>query len=129
MFAVEGEDSDEDHDEGAVSSDRVKQGELNQEGWDDDGHDDGLQADGDRQGLMGNMHARRSWVDLSDVGEDVVQNGGGTDRPGRGSLSAKAGIILVRSTQNISPFKQFTHVSRAYRRVYTTYSSSFRSSS
>jgi hypothetical protein len=78
----------------------VKQGERNQEDW-DDGHDDGLQADGDRQSLMGNIYARRSWVDLSDVGENVVQNGGGTDRPGRGSLSAKAGIILVRSTQNI----------------------------
>jgi hypothetical protein len=112
----------------------VKQGELNQESW-DDGHDDGLQADGDRQGLMGNTHARRSWVDLSDVGEDVVQNGGGTDRPGRGNLSAKAGIILVRSTQHIYlPVKQFTHVSSylaiyAAPRVYTTYSSSFRSSS
>jgi solute carrier family 45 protein 1/2/4 len=93
LFAVEGEDSDDDHDEGAVSSDQVKQGERNQEDW-DDGHDDGLQADGDRQSLMGNIYARRSWVDLSDVGENVVQNGGGTDRPGRGSLSAKAGIIL-----------------------------------
>ena len=87
----------------------MKQGEHDQE---DDSDDDGLQADGDRQGLMGNIHARRSWVDLSDVGENGVQNGGGTDRPGRGSLSAKAGIILVRSTQNIYlPFKQFTHAS------------------
>ncbi|KAF8497455.1 MFS general substrate transporter [Russula emetica] len=92
LFPVEGEDSDDDHDEGAVSSDLVEQ-EENEEGS-DDGHDDGLQADGDRQGLMGNIHARRSWVDLSDVGENVVQNGGGTDRLGRGSLSAKAGIIL-----------------------------------
>ena len=100
MFAVEGEDSDDDNDEGAVSSDRVQQGEGNQEDS-DDGHDDGLQADGDRQSLMGNIHARRSWVDLSDVGENV-QNDGGIDMPGRGSLSAKAGIILVRSTQNIS---------------------------
>ena len=100
MFAVEGEDSDDDHDEGAVSSDRVKQGEHNQEDS-DDGHDDGLHADGDRQSLMGNIQARRSWVDLSDVGENGVQNGGGTDRPDRRSLSAKAGIILVRSTQKI----------------------------
>lgn len=103
LFAVEGEDSDDghDHDEGAVGSDQVKQGERTRESS-DDGHDDGAQADGDRQGLMGNIHARRSWVDLSDVGENAVQNGGGTDRPSRGSLSAKAGIILVRSTQNIS---------------------------
>jgi hypothetical protein len=89
LFAVEGEDSDDDdhdHDEEA-----------------EDGHDDELQPDSDRQGLMGNAHARRSWVDLSDVGENVVQNGGGTDGPGRGNLSAKAGIILVRSTQNLSP--------------------------
>ncbi|KAI0279577.1 major facilitator superfamily domain-containing protein [Russula aff. rugulosa BPL654] len=93
LFAVEGEDSDDDHDEGAVSSDPVKQGERNSEGS-DDSHDDGLRADSDRQGLMGNLHARRSWVDLSDVGENVVQNGGGTDSPVRGSLSAKAGIIL-----------------------------------
>ena len=105
MFAVEGEDSDDDHNEGSVSSER--EGERNQEGWGDD-HDDGLQADGVRQSLMGNIHARRSWVDLSDVGENDVQNGGGA---GRGNLSAKAGIILVRSAQNISPpFKQFTHV-------------------
>jgi hypothetical protein len=78
----------------------VKQGEHDQEGW-DDGHDDGLQVNGDRQGLMGNTNARRSWVDLSDAGENGVENGGGTDRPSRGSLSAKAGIILVRSIQNI----------------------------
>lgn len=105
MFTVEEEDSDDDHDhdEGAVSSDPVKQGERNRESY-DDGHDDGLQADGDRQSLMGNIHARRSWVDLSDVGENVVQNGEGTDGPGRGSLSAKAGVILVRSTQNICNF-------------------------
>lgn len=89
----------------------MKQEERNSEGS-GDGDDDELQADGDRQGLMGNFHARRSWVDLSDVGEDVAQNEGGTDRPGRGSLSAKAGIILVRSTQNIfPPFKHFTQVS------------------
>jgi hypothetical protein len=102
LFAVEGEDSDDDHDEAVVSSDRVEQGEHDQEGS-DEGHDDGLQVDGDRQGLMGNIHARRSFVDLSEVGEDVVQNGGGTDGPGSRNLSAKAGIILVRSTQNISP--------------------------
>ena len=88
----------------------MKQGERGSEGS-DDGHDDGLQADSDRQGLMGNLHARRSWVDLSDVGENVVQNGGGTDSPVRGSLSAKAGIILVRSTRRIPhSFKQFTHM-------------------
>jgi hypothetical protein len=44
---------------------------------------------------MGNTHARRSWVDLSDPGENVVQNGGA--KPGAGSLGAKAGIILVKS--------------------------------
>lgn len=138
LFAVEGEDSDDDHEEGAgaVSSD---QGERNSEGS-DDGHADGLQADGDRQGLMGNLNARRSWVDLSDVGEDVALNGGGTDGPGRGSLSAKAGIILVRSTQNIyfllssnlltsHLILAYMMICGAYLRVYTTYSSSFRSSS
>jgi len=133
LFAVEGEDSDDDG-EGSVRNDRMKQGEHDQEGW-DDGHDDGLQANGDRQGLLGNTNARRSWVDLSDAGENAVQNGGGTDRPGRGSLSAKAGIILVRSIQNILfYFGQFTHVSSyptVYTppRVYTTSSWSFHSSS
>lgn len=92
LFAVEGEDSDDDHDE-AGSSDRVRQGERNQEGS-DDGHDGGAQVDSDRLALMGNISARRSWVDLSDIGENAVQNGGGIGRPGRGSLSAKAGIIL-----------------------------------
>ncbi|KAF8465846.1 MFS general substrate transporter [Russula ochroleuca] len=93
LFAVEEEDpDDEDNDEAVVVSDRVKQGEGDQEDW-DDGHDDGEeQPDGDRLGLMGNSHARRSWVDLSDLGENVVQNGGG--RPSGGSLGAKAGIIL-----------------------------------
>jgi hypothetical protein len=43
---------------------------------------------------MGNAHARRSWVDLADIEENPVQNGG--SRPGRGNLSAKAGLILVR---------------------------------
>jgi hypothetical protein len=60
----------------------------------DDGNDNGSEHDGDRQGLMGNAHARRSWVDLQDLGENVVQNGG--SRPGKGNLSEKAGIILVR---------------------------------
>lgn len=55
--------------------------------------------DGDRQGLMGNTHARRSWVDLADLGENTVQNG--VSRPGQGSLSAKAGIILVRPRDHL----------------------------
>ena len=137
LFAVEGEDSDDDHDhdEGAVTSERVKHGVNDQEGW-DDGLDDGVQPDDDRQGLMGNIHARRSWVDLPDVGENGVQNGVGTDRPSRGSLSAKAGIILVRSIQYIYIVLEAIHshimllpYMCATSRVYTTYSSSSRSSS
>ncbi|KAH9986289.1 major facilitator superfamily domain-containing protein [Russula vinacea] len=79
LFTVEEEDPDDDgDDEAVVIGDRVRQGEE--------------QPDGDRLGLMGNIHARRSWADLSDLGENVVQNGGG--RPSGGSLGAKAGIIL-----------------------------------
>ena len=81
-----------------VTSDRAEQEESDQEDSNqedsDDGHDDGAQPDSDRLGLMGNSHARRSWVDLSDLGENVDQNG--TDIPGGGNLGAKAGIILVR---------------------------------
>jgi hypothetical protein len=99
LFSVEGEDPDEEAEgeaeDAVVTSDRVKQGERVQEDWDDDHDDDGEQPGDDRQGLMGNNLARRSWVDLSDPGEDVVQIGGG-NKPGAGSLGAKAGIILVR---------------------------------
>jgi hypothetical protein len=117
-----------------VVSDRVKQGEGDQEDW-DDGHDDGEeQPDGDRLGLMGNSHARRSWVDLSDLGENVVQNGGG--RPSGGSLGAKAGIILVRSfrfvsTQIVCFLQQAidSHTCICAYRAYIISSSSFRSSS
>ena len=88
------EDPNEDEAVAVVISDRAGQEEPDQEDS-DDGEDDGAQPDGDRQGLMGNIHARRSWVDLSDLGENVVQNG--TGRPEGGNLGAKAGIILVRS--------------------------------
>ncbi|KAI0301333.1 hypothetical protein BC826DRAFT_1090061 [Russula brevipes] len=90
LFTVEGEDS-EDDERVEPTQDRVRQGELNQERWDDD-NDNEVERDGDRQHLMGNHHARRSWVDVSDLGENLVQNGGG--RPGRRSLSSKAGVIL-----------------------------------
>jgi len=90
LFTVEGEDS-EDDERVEPTQDRVKQGELNQEHWDDD-IDNEVERDGDRQHLMGNHHARRSWVDVSDLGENLVQNGEG--RPGRRSLSSKAGVIL-----------------------------------
>lgn len=91
LFVVKDEDSD--NDEATITRDHVKQGMTEQEGWDDD-NDDGLELDSDRQGLMGNIHARRSWVDVSDLGENPIQNV--RARPRRGSLSAKAGIILVR---------------------------------
>jgi hypothetical protein len=83
LFAVEGSDSDEE----AASG-----GEREHEEDSDDGND---HHDGDRRGLMRNDHARRSWVDLADLEEHPVQNGGGA-RPGRGNLSSKAGLILVR---------------------------------
>ncbi|KAH9990214.1 MFS general substrate transporter [Russula compacta] len=89
LFVVKDEDSD--NDEATTTHDKVKQGTTEQEGWDDD-NDDGLERNSDRQGLMGNIHARRSWVDVSDLGENPVQNV--RARPSRGSLSAKAGIIL-----------------------------------
>jgi len=91
LFAVENEDSDGDD---VVSTrDQVALQEREQEGSDsDDGDDDGTERDGARLGLMGNPNARRSWLDVSDLGENSVQNGGA--RSDRGSLSAKAGIIL-----------------------------------
>jgi hypothetical protein len=138
LFAVEEEDpdvdiddDDDDDDEAVAIGDRVVQGEGDQEDW-DDGHGDGVeQPDGDRLGLMGNSHARRSWADLSDLGENVVQNGGG--RPSEGSLGAKAGIILVRSfvsTQKSSSVFYLKRLTLIYAyRAYITSSSSFRSSS
>ena len=96
LFAAEGSDSDEE---------AVARGEREREGS-DDGDDHVSEPDGDRQGLMGNTHARRSWVDLADLGENPVQNGGA--RPRRGNLSSKAGLILVRSTLGPSLFKGLT---------------------
>ena len=89
LFAVEGSDSDEV----VVTHNQAKLGERDQE-QSDDGNDSGSEHDGDRQGLMGNVHARRSWIDLGDLGENGVQNG--VSMPGQGGLSAQAGIILVR---------------------------------
>lgn len=119
LFAVEGSDSDE---EVGVTHDR---GERDQEDS-DDGNDNESERDGDRQGLMGNAHARRSWIDLADPGENMVQNG--VSRPGQGSLSAKAGIILVRRPCHLVLGKLAASRSFCVRgRVYTTSSSSFRS--
>ena len=64
-----------------------------QEGWDDDGHDNEAEGYGDRDILMGNLNARRSWVDVMDSEEDHHQNGRAA--PVRNSLGAKAGVILV----------------------------------
>ena len=91
MFAVEGEDLDGD--DVITARDRVTLGTREQEGS-DDGNDDGVERDGARHGLMGNLDARRSWVDVSDLGDSSLQNGGA--RSDRGGLSSKAGIILVR---------------------------------
>jgi hypothetical protein len=77
---------------------------------------------------MGNAHARRSWVDLADIEENPVQNGG--SRPGRGNLSAKAGLILVRRPC-LFFFKRVTRShtfsARARCRVYKTSLSLFHS--
>jgi len=69
------------------------------EGESADGDDDENEAErfGDRDILMGNMNARRSWADVSELGEDHLRNGGAT--PSRKNLSAKAGVIL--GIQNI----------------------------
>lgn len=71
LFAVEGEDVD----------------------GDGDGDENEVERYGDQDILMGNINARRSWVDLTDSGEDPLQNGGAATA--RKSLSAKAGVILV----------------------------------
>jgi hypothetical protein len=90
LFAIEGGGSDDD--EGAVTSrDGVTRGDPEEEGW-DNVNDDEIEGDGDRQVLMGNIDARRSWTDIAALGESPV----GAPRPDRESLSAKAGIILVR---------------------------------
>ena len=111
LFAVEEDPEEDEEDEAVVTSDRAEQEESDQEDSNqedsDDGHDDGAQPDSDRLGLMGNSHARRSWVDLSDLGENVVQNG--TDMPGGGNLGAKAGIILVRFPAKAIFFTQATN--------------------
>jgi hypothetical protein len=120
LFAVEGSDSDE---EVGVIHDR---GERDQEDSDDE-NDNESEHDGDRRGLMGNAHARRSWIDLADPGENMVQNG--VSRPGQGSLSAKAGIILVRRPCHHLVLGKLA-ASRSFcmrARVYITFSSSFRS--
>jgi len=95
LFAVEGSDSDE---EAVAGRDRGKVGEHDHEDS-DDGNDNASDHGGDRQGLMGNAHARRSWVDLADLEETPVQNGGA--RPARANLSAKAGLILVRRPSSL----------------------------
>jgi len=73
LFAVEGEDVDSDGDENDA------------------------ERHGDRDILMGNINARRSWADVSELGEDQFRNGGATSS--RKNLSAKAGVIL--GIQNI----------------------------
>jgi hypothetical protein len=91
LFAVEGGDSDED--EVVASHDGVVQGDAAEEDWDKVNDDEIEEGDSDRQVLMGNTNARRSWADLASLGEEPVQNG--APRPSREGLSAKAGIILV----------------------------------
>ncbi len=100
LFAVEDSDSDEVV---VDARDGAELGEREQDDFSDDENDNGSEHDADRQGLMGNAHARRSWVDIADLGENMVQNGGA--RSGRGSLSAKAGIILVRRPSS-PPFRE-----------------------
>jgi len=95
LFAAEGSDSDE---EAVAGRDRGKVTEREHEDV-DDGDDDVSEHDGDRLRLMGNAHARRSWVDLADLEESPVQNGGA--RPTRANLSAKAGLILVRRPSSL----------------------------
>jgi solute carrier family 45 protein 1/2/4 len=88
LFAVEGEDAD-DADEVVATR---------QEDWDDDGHDNEAERYGDRDILMGNLNARRSFVDVADFEEDHLRNGRTTPAR-RSSLGAKAGVIL--GIQNI----------------------------
>jgi hypothetical protein len=92
LFAVEGGDSDDDGEVVVAGRDVVAQEDPEEEEW-DKVNDDEMEGDGDRQVLMGNIDARRSWADIADLGENSGRNG--TPRPGRESLSAKAGIILV----------------------------------
>jgi hypothetical protein len=88
LFAVEGGDSDDDG-EVVAGRDGVVQEDPEEEEWDKVVDDEMEEGDGDRQVLMGNIDARRSWADIADLGENPGR------RPGRESLSAKAGIILV----------------------------------
>lgn len=67
------------------------------EGEDGDGDENEAEQYGDRDILMGNLNARRSWADLTDSGEDHLRNGSAA--PARRNLSAKAGVIL--GIQNI----------------------------
>ncbi|KAI0299351.1 major facilitator superfamily domain-containing protein [Multifurca ochricompacta] len=88
LFAVEDGGSD---DEVVVTHEHVVQRETAQDNW-GNGNDDEVERDDDRDVLMGNVHARRSWADVTDFEENVAPNG--SIRPVGGSLSAKAGIIL-----------------------------------
>ncbi|KAH9064541.1 MFS general substrate transporter [Lactarius vividus] len=91
LFSVEGEDAD---DEGVATRDQ----KTARKSWDDDGDENEAERYGDRDILMGNLNARRSFADVSDFEEDHLQSGGST-MPSRRNLGAKAGVIL--GIQNI----------------------------
>ena len=63
---------------------------VEDEDVDSDGDENDAGRHGDRDILMGNINARRSWADVSELGDDQFRNGGT-----RKNLSAKAGVILV----------------------------------
>ncbi|KAH9034741.1 MFS general substrate transporter [Lactarius pseudohatsudake] len=94
LFSVEGEDADDDDDEAVATRGR----RAARESWDDDGNENEAERYGDRDILMGNLNARRSFADVSEFEDDHLQNGGATT-PSRRNLGAKAGVIL--GIQNI----------------------------
>ncbi|KAH9000608.1 MFS general substrate transporter [Lactarius hatsudake] len=91
LFSVEGEVVDDDE---AVATRGLR---AARKSWDDGGDENEVERYGDRDILMGNLNARRSFADVSDFEEDL-QNGGATT-PSRRNLGAKAGVIL--GIQNI----------------------------
>ncbi|KAH9077749.1 MFS general substrate transporter [Lactarius deliciosus] len=94
LFSVEGEDADDDDDDEAVATRGLR---AARKSWDDGGNENEVERYGDRDILMGNLNARRSFADVSDFEEDL-QNGGAIT-PSRRNLGAKAGVIL--GIQNI----------------------------
>ncbi|KAI0046327.1 MFS general substrate transporter [Auriscalpium vulgare] len=88
LFTVDEEDEAEESHPKATADSPVGEHEHEWESGDDEEGDE-VEDDGGRRALMGNVGARRSWVDMSELGEDTHGTG---ESPS--SLSSKAGIIL-----------------------------------